>query len=791
MSVLTVKLGRDLARRPGQLIWVAMLILVGVALYGASYDAYRNLQASYQAIFDRYRFADLTVDGGDTAAIARQAARTSGVSATAVRTVADVPLRVPGVPGFIGRVVGLPVDGQPAVDRVDVLSGRYLNPAVPAGVLAEKHLAQHAGLRPGAAVEVWQRGSWRHLTVSGVVSSPEYLWPAPSRQDILPAPGSFGVLFVPEPIARQIAGPTAAPDQVLIYYTAAGRGHAARLDASLARMARRYGAADSVTRAGQPSNAALSEDIKGFAELALLFPMLFLGAAGLAAYVVLTRRVASDRAIIGMLRAAGFRRRTVLRYYLWIGLIAGLAGAVPGVVAGIAAAGAVTHLYTKAIGLPLTVVSARASTVAVGLAFGLVTGALAALAPAFSAARVPPAEAMRGLVPATRGGRGLLARAERAIPAARHLPAGAWLVLRGPARQPRRTLYTEIGVVLALVLILVSWGMLDTTRLTLSHEFGQVQREDAQLTLAQPASGPFLASLARLPGVAAAEPSTQLPVTLGSGPATYATALIGLRAATTMHGFLKPGGGTEPLPASGLLLGIALQDKLHIRAGSQVTLRLPGGRTATATVAGFVDEPLGTYAYASLSQAHALDPAAQPTTVLVRFTPGANSDGLRRTLSAQPGVIACTDAQALRQTADRYINLFYVFIAVMLVFGALLAFTVLFATMSVNLTERRAETAALRVSGVPHRRLSQMITTENLLLVTMGVIPGLILGRLAAAGFLGAFNSDLMRFHTDIRPATYAFSAAAVVAVALLAQLPGLRELARLNLAAVVRERTA
>ena len=95
------------------------------------------------------------------------------------------------------------------------------------------------------------------------------------------------------------------------------------------------------------------------------------------------------------------------------------------------------------------------------------------------------------------------------------------------------------------------------------------------------------------------------------------------------------------------------------------------------------------------------------------------------------------------------------------------------------------------MSGVPHRRLSQLITIEDLLLVTMGILPGLILGRLATAGFLGAFNSDLMRFHTDIRPATCAFSAAAVVAVALLARLPGLRELARLNLAAVVRERAA
>jgi putative ABC transport system permease protein len=791
VKVLTVKLGRDLAHRPAQLIWVAMLVLVGVALYGASYDAYRNLQASYQNIFDRYNFADLIVDGGNTAAIARQAAGTSGVAATATRTVSDVPLRIPGQIAFSGRVIGLPVGGQPAVDKVDVLSGRYPGTGGAAGVLAEKHLAQYAGLRPGAAVEVWQHGSWRRLTVSGVVSSPEYLWPAPSRQDILPAPGSFGVLFVPEPVARQIAGPAAGPNQVLIHYTAAGRGHAARLDASLARMARQYGAADTVTRADQPSNAALSEDIKGFAELAILFPMLFLGAAGLAAYVLLTRRVAADRAIIGMLRAAGFRRRSVLRYYLWIGLIAGLAGAVPGVVAGIAAAGEVTHVYTKSIGLPLALVSVRASTVAVGLAFGLVTGALAALAPAFSAARVPPAEAMRGLVPVTRGGRGLLARAERAVPGARRIPPGAWLVLRGPARQPRRTLYTEIGVVLALVLILVSWGMLDTTRLTLSRQFGQVDREDAQLTLAQPASAAFLARLARLPGVAAAEPSTQLPATVGAGSSSYATALIGLRTSTTMHGFLTPGGGTEHLPARGVLLGAALRAKLHIQAGRQVTLRLPGGRTVTTTVAGFVAEPLGTYAYASLGQVHALDPAAQPATVLLRFTPGANRNDMRRTLSAQPGVISYTNAQALRQAADRYINLFYVFVAVMLIFGGLLAFTVLFATMSVNLTERRAETAGLRVSGVPHRRLSKLITTENLILVILGVIPGLVLGRLATAGFLGAFNNDLVRFQADIRPATYAYAAVAVVAVALLAQLPGLRELARLDLAAVVRDRAA
>ncbi|MFI0480022.1 hypothetical protein [Actinomadura sp. 9N215] len=91
-----------------------------------------------------------------------------------------------------------------------------------------------------------------------------------------------------------------------------------------------------------------------------------------------------------------------------------------------------------------------------------------------------------------------------------------------------------------------------------------------------------------------------------------------------MHRFLRPGGGERALPPSGALVGSALRDELRVDAGDRVTLRLPGGRTATTTIAGFVNEPLGTFAYAALSQVAAWDPAARPRIVLVRFDPGAD-----------------------------------------------------------------------------------------------------------------------------------------------------------------------
>ncbi|MWK37361.1 FtsX-like permease family protein [Actinomadura sp. J1-007] len=593
-GVLAAKFRRDLRHRPAQLVAVVALVMLGVALFGASYDAYKNLDGGYRALFDRYRFADITLAGGDAEAIAREAARTGGVAAAATRTVADVPLRMPDGATMVGRVVGMPAGTQPAVDRVKLRDGAYLDASAPDGVLAEKHIADHAHLRPGSKVQVWRDGAWHGVAVRGTATSPEYLWPARDRQEPLPAPGSFGVLFAPEPLARRIAASASVqgPNQVVVHYTRDGREDAARLDAALTATARRYGAPDAVTRADQPSNAALGEDIKGFSELAYLFPALFLMAAGVAIYVVLTRRVARDRSLIGMLRANGFPRRTVLAHYLATGVVVGLAGAAPGVLLGLALAGTVTRAYTGAIGIPDAQVSVRAGTVLTGVAFALAAGVLAALAPAVAAARVPPAEAMRGAVPSGRGGRGVLARVERLLPVTRRLPAGAWLVLRGPARQPRRTSYTALGVVLALVLILVSWGMLDTSKATVARQFDRIQRQDAELTLAPgtgsgsvPRSGSgsgsgsgsvpvpsVLADLARQPGVSAAEPSANVPVSLEAGGRAYSTALVGLRRDTSMHRFLTSA-GARPLPARGLLLGSAMRDRLGLKAGDRLTVR--------------------------------------------------------------------------------------------------------------------------------------------------------------------------------------------------------------------------
>ena len=784
MSALTVKARRDIRRQRAQFSAIAITVLLGVALFAASYDAFRGLQASYEQAYTDLRFADLTVSGGDTDRIAATARR-DGAEHVQTRTAADLPMRV-GDSKFLGRVVGLPAGHQPSVNRVEVTSGGYLSPRSARGVLVEQHMADELDVSAGDRVVVSGARGPTTVRVRGVVASPEYFWAAPDRQNLLPPPKSFGVLFVPQALAERLGG--AGVNQAAIYY--AGGDPDGELTTRLTSAAERAGASDVLTRADQPSNSALQQDVDGFRELAILFPLLFLTAAALAVSVLMRRLVTSQRPIIGMLRACGYSRGQIVRHYLLFGLAAGLAGGVLGAIGGVLLAGVVTHAYVEELLIPVTVVSVSPFTIAFGIAFGVGATLLASALPARSAANTPPAQAMRRFAPAGGGRRSPI---ERLIPPVGALPVRSLMVIRSVGRNRLRTLSTALGVILALCLILVSWGMIDTTEILVDRQFNDVQREDAEVYFEPHLTAATLKRVRRVDGVARAEPGADLPVTLRSGGRLYQTALQGFERDTRMHGFDTTGDTPEQLPRTGALAGDALRDELRIGAGSEVSAALPKGRRARIRIDGFVNEPLGTYVYADLEQ---LRVAAGPSfgegnVALVAYDPGVDADTMRRRLSELPGAVAFADTRGLYDTVNSYLGLYYAFVGIMLVFGGAMAFALLFNAMTSNIAERVVEIATLRAAGARHRTLARMITAENVLMTLIGIGPGLLIGYELARVFMAQFSSDQFQFELQMRPSTLVLSAVAILIVALLSQLPGLRAVRRLDVAEVVRERAA
>ncbi|WP_225729382.1 MULTISPECIES: FtsX-like permease family protein [unclassified Nocardia] len=770
------KIRRDLRRRPAQAVAIAVTVMLGVLLFIASYDSFRNLSASYEQTYARTHFADFVATGNDPGALAAAVRDAPGVARTAVRVQADVPMEIGGTK-LLGRVSGVAAQPDSDVDALTLTAGRLPDPAWPDDVVIEHHAADTFGLRVGDRLRIFDGGAWHAVTVGGIARSPEYLWPARSRQDVITDPHSFAVVFAPQAQALRLTG-RPGPDQALIEMSSAAS--AAERDRVTALL-RKAGATDVATRAQQPSDAALHEDLNGFSEIAVGFPLLFLVAAGIAEYVLIARLVRAERPIIGTLLAMGARPGALVRHYVGYGAVVAAVGAAAGVLLGAVATSAVTAAYTGAVGIPDTVVEHRIVTAAIGFALGLAAGCAAGLAPALTAARTAPARAMRGdgAGPARPGP---LARLSARWTA---LPVVARMAVRSLTRDRRRTLATMFGTVLALVLILASVGMVTSMRRILDIQFGQVDREDATV-LVTPGTD-LDARLRAVPGVAGAEPESSAPITVRADGGTYSTVLTGLRPDTDMHGF-RTTEGASGLPADGVVAGSGLTDRIGAHVGDMLTVTAAFGASRQVRLVALVDEPFGTALYATGDTVRRIAPAALPG-YLLRFAPGADRGAIRAAITGIDGVVAYSDTHAIVDEVNSFLSLFWVFVGVMLGLGAVLAFTVIYVTMTVNLAERTTELATLRAAGVPNGRLTTALAIENLTATAISVPAGVVAGLVAAWAFLRSFNSDMFTMHLSVGVVAPALAVAAVLAAAALSQLPALRFVRRIDVARVVRER--
>jgi putative ABC transport system permease protein len=776
VSVLRHAIPRDLRRHRWQYVAIGATVAIGVALFAASSDAFVNLEASYARTYERLAFADMTITGGDVAGFADQARSVDGVAEIVERRRSDVPIRIGGDHSLLGRVSEIPDDGRPTVDRLDLIKGSTATVGSQ-NVVLERHLAEHFDLGPGDGIELYTAGRWTHFEVSGVAASAEYIWPARSRQDVLTSSDDFGVVFAPSDVVDAAASD---PEQQALVRIEPGIDQVA-VDASLRQLADAAGASSVELRADQPSNAALQEDVAGFGEISFLFPVLFLGSAAMATFVLQGRLIRSQRAQIATLRANGLSTRTVVGHHLAEGVVVTLAAGLVGLALGLPLGRLVTSVYTDAISVPDTVTQFHWATVVIALVLAVATGLVATAAPAIAAARTSPGDALRGEVP-TGGGRHSLI--ERLVPPLSRLPARWRMTLRGIGRNKRRTATTGIGVVLALTLVLASWGMVDTVDILLERQFGQIQLQDAQLVVSGTAQS-VIADVEGVPGVDRVEPVLDVPVTIGFGSASYATELIALGPDTRMHTF-----GPAGLPDNGFVVGRSLASVLGVTTGDVVAVELAGAEL-TAPIVAFVDEPLGTLVYTDLSAAESVvDPSAVDS-LLVRFTADADAATMREALSELPFVVAYVDSRGLYDTARGLLSLFYAFVAVMLAFGGVMAFALLFNTASVNAGERAPELAALELNGTSSGQVGRLLAGETMLLTVLSLVPGLAVGYWVSAQLMDSFSSDLFDFGMEIRASTLVLSATAILAVAALAQWATARAVAHVDIARVVRERSS
>ncbi|MVU82375.1 FtsX-like permease family protein [Nocardia sp. ET3-3] len=773
------KLRRDLWRQRWQFLAVAAILAIGVAAFVAASDAYHNLDRSFARAYDEQKLPDATISGPGAAELSSALARLPGEPEVEVRHQSEVGIRVHGR-AFLGRAIGVPEAAQPGVAKLAVRSG-----ALPSAgrVVVEQHLADHYDLRPGESIELLTASGWQAMPVSGSALSAEYFWPARSSQEIMTTPEHFGVVFLPD---SDLVGKLPDPvEQVAVY--AKDRAAAGQLVQAAERLAREHGL-QLVPRDQQPSYRALQDDVSAFGTFANLLPWLFLAAAVLGTYVLLSRVVAAQRAVIGTLVANGFSPARLRRHYLGYGLACALLGIVPGLAAGYLLGGWITTRYTRALGLPLHVSALHPLTLVIATAAALAAAAIAAWAPARAAARMRPAEAMRVTPPAGHTGRSVV---ERLVPPLKHAPARWRMTARAVLRNRRRAIFTVTGVAVSVSLVMVFAGLRDTVTTLIDRQYDRITLQDAEIATAPGAADAVLARVRQDPDVAAAEPVGRYEVVLSAGGRHYDTLVISLPPTTQMHRFTAKSGSNQ-LSGNGLLLGSGLRDTLGLAVGDTVDVaETSTGQHISAPVAGFVDEPLSPVVYMSSDYLRQSIGPVPDTGVLVRLRPGVTDErAVSDRLTAVPGAVAYLSTATLASSMRQAFAMYDTLVGIMLAFAIVMAAALLFNAMSANIGERLGELGALRAAGMGSGMLSRLIAVENLLLAVIGIPVGVGCGILLARWLLSTYENQGAHLELAMRSLTPMFVAIAVLTAAVAVQLPALRRVRGLDIARIVRERS-
>ncbi|MFE7899683.1 FtsX-like permease family protein [Streptomyces sp. NPDC057424] len=587
---------------------------------------------------------------------------------------------------------------RPSVGRPPIVSGHWLDPSTPNGVVLESRLARALLAEPGDTLAV--PGTARELTVVGLADSaepryrpgeqPGLVWALPSA---VPDPGG-------QVIGLRLTDPGDTSYVVQRAVTVLGAGAIGEVST------------------WQQARAEAQGDNRLLGQVLGLFGLGALAAAGLAVHGAIGTRIRGHLRDLSVLKAIGFTPGQVVRIFLLQHLAYALLGA-------LAAAGLAEALGSRipgrlgdAVGVWQGLPGHTVALLVVPAGAVLFIGATTGLA-AWRAGRVPPVPVPRPA--ATSGGR-LSGVARRAL-GVRIPPA---LVLgwhKAFTRRPR-SLATVARLTLPLLLIVVAmsaWTTIDRfhrepERIGLPTTLSV--RADAGLSEEQTRT-----LLERDPGVAAAYPGVETAALVPGQTATIALRGLGT------HQDPYPYTLAEGRPARGAdeaVAGQGLLDLLDVRVGDWVRMTV-GDQPQILHIVGRSIEPenAGRVISTSLDTLRANDPGLRPTLYELRLDPGADPrEAADRLAAAGRGHL---DVHTVANPADGLSPLRAV-VAGLIAVLALIGLIELLTAIGGTVREGERDLLALKAIGLSPRQITAITVTATGLTALAAVLAATALG---------------------------------------------------------------
>ncbi len=786
MKALDKKLWRELWAMRMQALAIALVIVSGVSIFIMSLSTLDSLYETRENYYRNNHFAHVFSSlKRAPLSLVQVIEAMPAVDKVETRVVAYVNLDVAGFADPVsGHLLSLPDNSRGLLNQIYLRKGRLPEPGRDNEVLLSEEFAVAHGLQAGDTLNATINGRRKTLAVVGQALSPEYIYQiAPGA--MFPDYQRYGVLWMArKPLASAYDMDGAFNDVTL---TLGKGGHEQDSIDRLDELLKPYGGIGAYARKDQLSNRFLSEELKQQKTIATVFPVIFFGVAAFLLNVVISRLISLEREQIAGLKAFGYSDVAVGLHYTKLVLMIVSVGVLGGIGAGIWMGKGMSHIYMEFYSLPFMVYTLKPQVIISAAVISIAVAILGTLYAVRSAARLPPAQAMRPEPPAL-----YHATLVERLGLQRWFSQPTRMILRHIERRPVKSLLTTLGISMACAIMMIGGFQEGAIDHMVEVQYSLSQREDLIANYTEPTSLRSLYSLRSLQGVEHVEGFRNVPAKLQFEHRSYRTSVQGIQPDGELKRLLDTELNRIGLPADGVILTDYLAELLHIKAGDLLTIEVLEGHrpTVQVPVVGTAKEYLGVNAYMQRAALNRLlKEGAAISGALLKVDERYQREVYAK-LKDMPrisGVVEQRSAISAFYDTMAETILFFTFITTLL--GASISFGVVYNSMRIALSERNRELASLRVLGFERSEVAYILLGELGLLTLLAIPLGLLIGYGLCAYLAFRFDSDLYRIPLVLGMNVYAFAAMVVIVSAIISAIMIWRNLAHLDMVAVLKSK--
>ena len=775
MKKLDVRLLRLIRNSKGQFISLAVMVILALTIYVSFSMVADNLYDSVFHYYEVTNFGDIFVEVVKVPKTAIERLQgIEGIEAAQGRISSDVPLRVEDPNEKVRvRVVSLPPE-EGGINSIYTIDGRTVQ-GNPKSTAVLQQFFDARGMTLGDKITPYIGGREYPLDVVGVIGSPEYIYLMENEQALIPAPEKFGVIYVTEEFAQSALWYQSSYNEVSIKIKEEYIHKIDDIVDEIEDQLDRYGLKRTIKREDHLSHSMMIQEIESLEVMSTAITLLFLIVAAVIINIMLSRIVKNDRMAIGVLKALGYSNFHVIGHYTKFSLAIGLVGSIIGIILSIPLASAFTTMYMFYFNIPMYQMNVYYIYIIYGILLTSVFCVISGLLGARSVLKILPADSMRPEAPKT-GGRIWLEKVKFIWSRI----SFSWkMVIRNIFRNKKRAAFLLIGIALTYAITMVPIFMSSVWNNIFALQYGEFQTMQYNIDFATPMNSNALRELSKIIEVDHMEPKAEVAFELQRGWKKKVVAVIGIPQNTEFYHFKSPSGEPFDLPKNGIILADRLATSLGVSVGDEIVVKnfMPDIEDKSIVVKGLMEQYLGTNAYMDIDAMN--DLLGEKGTITGALLN--SKDEVVPKLRDVKNIRQVQSVEDMKNSFLEFMDLMIYSVGVMMIFGGILGFAIVYNVTVISISERMMEFSSLRVLGFEKKEIYKLISRENGAMTILGILLGAPIGYGMCVGITSAVSTEIYSIPVIVNPSSFFITAMATFLFVVVAQLATARKIYRMN----------